>query len=151
MKTSEDFNEFRKGRAMSLFTTTSNWHAGKALTAAAALLLIMLGAGAARAVDGNAGARSVSVPGDPPQRLKVIQSSPLVAAGMKLGTVVLYDDPSTRRTADYLEVYDGDGGLVAVSWFDRFGIQRIAVDRSFVDGAAKLEGVFVAVVDDSFI
>jgi hypothetical protein len=81
----------------------------------------------------------------------VVQSSPLVAGGVKLGTAILYDDPSTRRGADYLELYDGQGGLFAVSWFDRFGIQRIAVDRAFLDGEERLEGVFVAVVDDNFI
>jgi hypothetical protein len=85
------------------------------------------------------------------QALKVVQSSPLVAGGVNLGTVVVYDDPSTHRTADYLELFDGQGGLIAVSWFDRFGIQRIAVDRGFVAGQEDLEGIFVAVVDGSFI
>ncbi|HKY07356.1 MAG TPA: hypothetical protein VJQ55_03905 [Candidatus Binatia bacterium] len=85
------------------------------------------------------------------QSLKVIQSSPVISAGVKLGSMIIYDDPSTRRKADYLELYDNRGGLVAVSWFDRFGIQRIAVDRAFIDGEEKLEGVFVAVIDDSFI
>jgi len=73
------------------------------------------------------------------------------SGGVKLGTAVLYDDPSTRRTADYLELYDSQGGLAVVSWFDRFGIQRIAVDRAFVDGEERLEVVFVTVVDDGFI
>ena len=87
----------------------------------------------------------------PRQRLSVLQQSPVIAAGVRLGTAVLYDDPSTRRAADYLELYDGEGNLIAVSWFDRFGIQRIAVDRAFVDGRQRPEGIFVAVTDDDFI
>lgn len=119
---------------------------------AGALLFGWSGTIAVHAVDAAPKTRTVSVVGEAPQRpLKVIQSSPLMAGNTKIGTAVLYDDPSTRRTAHYLELYDEEGGLVAVSWFDRFGIQRIAVDRAFVDGAEKLEGVFVAIVDDSFI
>ena len=118
-----------------------------------ALLLILIISAAGHAADTELSKRlSLVPPLDVPQRpLQTIQSSPLVAGGVKLGTAVLYDDPSTRREADYLELYDGQGGLIAISWFDRFGIQRIAVDRAFVDGEERLEGIFVAVVDDSFI
>jgi hypothetical protein len=117
-----------------------------------ALLVVLIGSTAGHAADQEPGKRLLSMPGEAPQReLRVIRSSPLVAGGVKLGTAVLYDDPSTCRAADYLELYDGQGGLVVISWFDRFGIQRIAVDRAFVDGEERLEGVFVAVVDDSFI
>ncbi len=77
----------------------------------------------------------------------IVKFSPLVAGGMRLGTVVLYDDPATSRLADYLDLYDSDGGLVAVAWFDRYGIERFAMDRAFVEGKGRLEGVFVAVVD----
>ena len=31
----------------------------------------------------------------------------------------------------------------AVGWFDRFGIQRLAVDRGLLEDEDKLEGVFV--------
>jgi hypothetical protein len=118
------------------------------LTFAAAVLALMLGAGAVRAAELD----NVTLSGEAgEQTLKVVRASAVIAGGMKIGTVVLYDDPSTSRSADYLELYDGEGGLVAVSWFDRFGIQRVAVDRGFVDGRHKLEGVFVAVVDGEFI
>jgi hypothetical protein len=53
----------------------------------------------------------------------------------------------TTRPEDYVELYERDGELVAVGWFDRFGIQRMAIDRAFVDGGDKLQGVFVAIVD----
>jgi hypothetical protein len=125
---------------------------GKILTyAVGALVAVLIGSSAVSAADTGWGVRSISLPGEAQRALKVIQSSPLLADGVKLGTVVLYDDPATRREADYLELYDGQGELVVVSWFDRFGIQRVAVDRAFVAGEEKLEGVFVAVVDDSFI
>jgi hypothetical protein len=45
-----------------------------------------------------------------------------------------------------LELYDNDTNLVAVRWFDRFGIDRIAVDRGLFDGESKLQGVFVTVL-----
>ena len=79
--------------------------------------------------------------------LRLISLSPLVADGKTVGAVAVYDDPATRRSEDYLELYDSDGDLVAVGWFDRFGIQRIAVDRAFLEGREDLQGEFVTVVD----
>ncbi len=84
------------------------------------------------------------------QPLSLVLLSPLVEQGVALGLAVVYDDPSTQRTSDYLEVYNRDGSLVAVAWFDRFGIQRVAVDRAFVEGEEQLEGVFVPLVEGSF-
>lgn len=138
---------------MTTFTNKSYLGSGKILTyAAGALVAVLMGSSAVHAGDAGWGTRSISTPGEATQRaMKVVHSSPLVAGGVNLGTAVLYDDPVTHRLADYLELYDGQGGLVVVSWFDRFGIQRIAVDRAFVVGEERLEGVFVAVVDDSFI
>src|SRR5262245_44506981 len=40
--------------------------------------------------------------------------------GQTVGTIVLYDDPATARSSDYLELYDQGGDLLAVAWFDRF-------------------------------
>lgn len=134
------------------FTKPSHLDNSRVLTFIVGALLVILITATANASDNGSGKAVLSTPLDVPQRaLKLIQSSPLLAGGVKLGTAVLYDDPSTRRAADYLELYDGQGGLVAVSWFDRFGIQRIAVDRAFADGRQRLEGVFVAVIDDNFI
>lgn len=87
----------------------------------------------------------------PQRRLNIVKSTALVEKNLTLETVVIYDDPSTPRPQDYLEFYDRDGNLVVVAWFDRFGIQRVAVDRAFVEGEDQLEGVFVAVVDGNFI
>jgi hypothetical protein len=85
------------------------------------------------------------------RQLIAVKSTPLVANGTTLGTVVVYDDPTTARTEDYLEIYNREGDLLAVAWFDRFGIQRVAVDRAFVDGKDQVEGVFIAVVDGDFV
>jgi hypothetical protein len=83
--------------------------------------------------------------------LNLILISPVVADGNTVGAVAVYDDPSTQRLEDYLELYDREGDLVAVGWFDRFGIQRMAVDRALVDGDEELQGVFVTVVDGDLI
>jgi hypothetical protein len=40
---------------------------------------------------------------------------------------------------------------VAVGWFDRFGIQRMALDRALVEGSEELQGVFVTVVNGDSI
>jgi hypothetical protein len=65
--------------------------------------------------------------------------------------LAVYDNPTTERGADYLELYNNDGGLGLVSWFDQFGIQRVAVDRALVEQQDALQGVFVVVSDDESI
>jgi hypothetical protein len=58
---------------------------------------------------------------------------------------------TTERPADYWELYDQEGNLLAVSWFDRFGIRRTAVDRGILENEDKLEGNFVVVLDGGSI
>jgi hypothetical protein len=38
-----------------------------------------------------------------------------------------------------------------LTWFDKFGIQRTAVDRGIVEEADKLEGVFVVILEGETI
>ena len=64
-----------------------------------------------------------------------------------VGRVVVYDDPTTQRPADYIELYNNTGNLVAVGWFDSYGIERMAVDRGLLDDRDELEGVLVVVLD----
>jgi hypothetical protein len=59
----------------------------------------------------------------------------------------MYDDPATERPVDYMEIYDTDGNLLAFGWFDQFGIERIAVDRSFVEPSQQLAGTFFIFAD----
>jgi hypothetical protein len=62
--------------------------------------------------------------------------------------LALYDDPGTARAIDYLEVYDPSGELLIISWFDRYGIARLAMDRALLqDEPADLEHVLVLVED----
>jgi hypothetical protein len=58
---------------------------------------------------------------------------------------------TTERQVDYWELYDKEDNLLAVGWFDKFGIQRTAVDRGIVEQGEKLEGVFVVVLDGASI
>jgi hypothetical protein len=59
----------------------------------------------------------------------------------------VHKDVSTQRHVDYSELYDDAGDLLAVTWFDKFGIQRTAVDRGIVEEADKFEGVFVVILE----
>ena len=78
--------------------------------------------------------------------LALVSLSPLIVEGNTVGEVLVYDDPTTKRPEDYFELYDSTGDLVAIAWFDRFGIRRLTVDRGFLDGTDDLEGVFVSLV-----
>src|SRR5262252_421 len=55
--------------------------------------------------------------------LTLVSVSPLIVEGTTLGELLVYDDPTTKRPADYFELYDRDADLLAVGWFDRFGIK----------------------------
>ena len=89
------------------------------------------------------------VNGPEQRRMTLVALEPWVVEGESLGFVAAYtyDDVSTERPADYLELYDNQGGLMAVSWFDTFGSRRTAVDRGILEEADQLEGVFVIVSD----
>jgi len=89
--------------------------------------------------------------GLPQVTFSMVSLSPLTSHGQTVGAMAIYDDPTTPRPVDYLEVFDSGGALVVVSWFDRFGIERLLVDRALVEGGQELEGVFVAVVNGEAI
>jgi hypothetical protein len=40
-------------------------------------------------------------------------------------------------------LYYSTGDLVALGWFDQFGIQRVAVDRGLLESRDEVEGVYV--------
>jgi hypothetical protein len=91
----------------------------------------------------------VTAPGHHPMTL--VSSQPWVVEGEVFGRLAayVYDDVTTERPVDYWELYDKEGDLLAVGWFDKFGIQRTAVDRGIVKEEDKLEGIFVVVLDGS--
>jgi hypothetical protein len=81
--------------------------------------------------------------------MSLVSFSPWVVEGEVLGGVAeyVYNDVTTERRADYWELYDREGNLLVISWFDRFGIKRTAVDRGIVEEKDQLEGIFVVVLD----
>ena len=85
------------------------------------------------------------------QSFTLISSAPLLLDGEPIGVVFLYDDAATKRAVDYLEIYNTAGDLVAVQWFDRFGIERTAIDRGILLEEGSLAGTLVLVLDGDFI
>jgi hypothetical protein len=81
--------------------------------------------------------------------ITLVSLDPWVIEGEIMGAVAayVYNDVTTHRPADYWEIYDTEGNLIAVSWFDRLGSRKIAVDRGIVEQEDKLEGVLVEVVE----
>ena len=85
--------------------------------------------------------------------MSLVSFQPWVVEGEVLGAVAeyVYDDVTSERPIDRWELYDKEGNLLALTWFDRFGIERTAVDRGIVDEKDQLEGIFVMVVDGDSI
>jgi hypothetical protein len=118
----------------------------------AMILFVCIALGRAQGADSGPQPRFASLAlGLPQVTLTLVSYSPLLANGQTVGAIAVYDDPTTQRPADYLEVVDNEGVVVVVSWFDRFGIERLIADRALVEGGQELEGVFVAVVDGEAI
>jgi hypothetical protein len=113
-------------------------------------VLFLLGLVAARAAEAsdNAGEQEI-VAGPEQHQMRLVSFDPWVVEGEVMGAVAtyVYDDVTTERPADYWEIYNKDGELLVVSWFDRLGIRKTAVDRGIVEEKDKLEGVFVVVLD----
>ena len=92
--------------------------------------------------------QEIFLPVSVPERnhLRPISILPITVKGETVGRVTIYDDSTTQRSADYLEFHNNTGHLVA-GWFDRFGIERMAVDRGLLEDRDELEGVFVVLLD----
>ena len=97
--------------------------------------------------DNSAEQQMVTGPEQHPMRL--VSFDPWVVEGEVKGVVAtyVYDDVATERPADYWEIYNQNGELLAVSWFDGHGVRKSAVDRGIVEEKDQLEGTFVLVVD----
>jgi len=92
--------------------------------------------------------QGVALPPSAPEKEHLDRLSVLTIAPEAeiIASVGLYDDPETPRPVDYVELYDGAGSLIGVSWLDRHGILRMAVDRGLFEGdPTVLEGVLVLV------
>ena len=111
-------------------------------------VLFVLGV-AAKAEEAAAHAVEQEIVTGPGQHdVSLISSQPWLVEGEVLGTLAayVYKDVTTEKPIDYWELYDKDGDLLAVGWFDKFGIERTAVDRGIMKEADKLEGTFVLVL-----
>jgi len=80
--------------------------------------------------------------------LVLVSTVTVVTEAEIMGAIAMYDDPRTERPVDYFELYDFSGGLLLVSWVDRFGIRRTAMDRGLLrEEASSLEGVLVLLLE----
>ena len=83
--------------------------------------------------------------------LNLVQLVPVTSERETLGIIAIYDNPTTPRADDYLELRDDGGQIVAISWFDRFGIRRLTLDRGFLEGKGKFERIFLTLVSGESI
>jgi hypothetical protein len=88
----------------------------------------------------------VPIPRPKSQELLPVHSVTVTNGEVIIGRIAVYDDPTTARSADVAALYDPADGLVAIGWFDRFGIERIAIDNGIVKQTGKLEGLLVVIV-----
>ena len=109
----------------------------------AAFIFVLLAAAPLQSSDDLSDDTSSTLSIPDPGRLKMVSFSPIVI-GNEIRAVIVYDDPATRRPIDYVAIYDGSGNLLALKWFDRFGIERMAIDRGLIDNTDHPAGVFVA-------
>ncbi len=130
--------------------TISPFLAAVLLAGALGLSLLLLSSGSLHAetirVTENLRKERVLLPPSAPERSQLILDSfsTITAEGEIIAARAVYDDPRTRKPDDYLELYDEAGGLLLVSWVDRFGIRRTAMDRGLLqEEASRLEGVLV--------
>jgi len=109
--------------------------------------LELVAATAAEASDNAAGQEIVAAPEQ--HVMSLVSFDPWMVEGKVLGTMAayVYTDVTTERPADYWELYDKEGNLLAIGWFDKFGIQRTAIDRGIVEQKDKLEGIFVVILN----
>jgi hypothetical protein len=115
--------------------------------------LVLFGLVEARPVEVSDSASGWKIPDTESEdgRLTLISMLPCIVEGEIVGVFAVYDDPTTDRLADYWELYGSEGDLIAISWFDRFGIQRLAVDRGLIEESDKLEGTFVVFLDGNSV
>ncbi len=86
------------------------------------------------------------------ERLTLVSFLNITAEIGIIGAVAIYDDPRTETQTDYVELYDGAGGLVSVSWLDPFGIRRTAMDSGLLAGeVSELQGLLVLLTEGTHL
>ena len=76
--------------------------------------------------------------------------APRASSGIA-GGMAVYDDAATKRIGDYAEIYNLEGALIAIIWFDQFGILRTAIDRGVVLHKKDVKGVLVLVMSGNLV
>lgn len=116
------------------------------------MLIFVLGQVDARSLQviENFSANKLVGPGSSPEprELQLVDFLKLTVEG---AIMAVYDDRATKRPADYAEVHNSAGELLAILWFDRFGILRTVVDRSIILKKDGVEGVMVLVLDGDLV
>jgi len=91
----------------------------------------------------------VMMPASVPERsrMTIVDHIMFVDSGVA-AILIFYDDKTTERELDYIEVYDVEGNLLLLSWIDKTGVCLVAMDRGLlnsddpeVDGTLVMVGV----------
>jgi len=91
------------------------------LAGALGLSLLLLSSGSLHAeairVTENLRGEKVLLPSSAPEtdRLLLVSFVTMAPEAEIIGALASYDDPKTRRSVDYLELYDGTGSLLLIS------------------------------------
>src|SRR5262245_33660536 len=88
---------------------------------------------------------SASVPEK--NHMRPVSVLPVTVEGQIVGRVGVDDDSTTQRSSDYVELSTNTGDLVAVSWFDRYSVEKTAIDRRLLEDRDETEGILVVVLD----
>jgi hypothetical protein len=90
---------------------------------------------------------NVLMPFSAPDKSRLILNEYVMLCGEAgtAGILAFYDDLQTKLKIDYIELYDLSGNLLLVSWIDRFGISRFAVDRGLLKENPVVDRVLVLV------
>ncbi len=112
-----------------------------------------MGAGATKFMKDLRGETVLLPPSVPErERLNLVSFVNVISDMEVVGAIALYDDPRTRAKTDYVELYDETGGLVSVSWLDRFGIRRTAMDSGLLTGEpSELQGLLVLLTEGTHL
>ena len=80
-------------------------------------------------------------------RMTIVDHIMFVDSGVA-AILIFYDDKTTERELDYIEVYDVEGNLLLLSWIDKTGVCLVAMDQGLlnsddpeVDGTLVMVGV----------
>jgi hypothetical protein len=104
------------------------------------------GAGSLQVIENFYSRNKLMDPASSPEQkeLKLVTLSRITIEG---AIMAVYDDAATKRPVDYAEVHNASGDLLAIFWFDKFGILRTLIDRSIIEKKDKVAGDLLLVLD----